>query len=106
MNILFDQGTPLPLRPALSGHRVATVYEMSWAELSNGELLSAAEAQQFEVLVTTDKNLRYQQNLAGRRLAIFVLPFASWPRLKSHSASIAQAIGAVAPGDFVEWIAP
>ena len=79
---------------------------MSWAELSNGELLSAAETQQFEVLMTTDKNLRYQQDLAGRRLAIFVLPFASWPRLKPHSASIAQAIGALATGDFAEWTAP
>jgi hypothetical protein len=78
---------------------------MGWAALANGDLLNVAEAQQFEVLVTTDKNLRYQQNLAGRRLAIFVLPFASWPRLKSHSASIAQAIGALAPGDFVDWTA-
>jgi hypothetical protein len=106
VKILFDQGTPLPLRAALSSHRVASVYEMGWAGLANGELLSVAEGQQFEVLVTTDKNLRYQQNLAARRMAIFVLPFASWPRLKSHSASIAQAIDTLAAGDFVEWTAP
>ncbi len=79
---------------------------MGWAELANGELLSVAEAWQFEVLVTTDKNLRYQQNLVGRRIAIFVLPFASWPRLKSRSALIAHAINVLAPGDFVEWTAP
>ena len=75
--ILFDQGTPTPLRHALAGHTVPTAYEMDWAELENGDLLAAAEAQRFEVLVTTDKNLRYQQNLAGRKIAIFVLPFAS-----------------------------
>jgi len=74
--------------------------------LSNGDLLNAAEAQSFEVLVTTDKNLRYQQNLADRRIAIIVLPFASWPRLKPHSAAIARSIGRLAPGDFLEWVAP
>lgn len=80
-----------------------TAYEMGWADLANGDLLSEADAQQFEVLVTTDKNLRYQQNLAGRQIAIFVLPFASWPRLQPHAAAIAQAINALAPGAFVEW---
>lgn len=78
---------------------------MGWAALANGDLLSIAEAQQFEVLVTTDKNLRYQQNLAGRLIAIIVLPFASWPRLKSHSAAIAEAIARLVPSDFVEWTA-
>jgi hypothetical protein len=103
VKILFDQGTPLPLRAALSGHLVSTVYEMGWAELANGELLDAAEAQQFEVLVTTHKNLRYQQNLSTRRIAILVLPFASWPRLKSHAGAIAQVIGRMEPHGFVEW---
>ena len=76
MKILFDQGTPVPLRQTLVDHNVITVYEMGWSDLANGDLLGAAEAQQFEVLVTTDKNLRYQQNLTGRTIAIFVLPFA------------------------------
>jgi len=106
VKILFDQGTPLPLRAALADHHVTTVYEMDWAELTNGELLNAAEAKQFEVLVTTDKNLRYQQNLSRRRLAIFVLTFASWPRLQSQSPLIAKAIGSLAIGDFVEWMPP
>ncbi len=79
---------------------------MGWGELANGELLNAAEAQQFEVLVTTDRNLRYQQNLAARQIAILVLPFASWPRLKSHSTAIAQAIGNLSGSDFVEWSTP
>jgi hypothetical protein len=106
VNISSDQGAPLPLRSALSGHRIPTVYEMGWVALANGDLLRIAGTQDFAVLVTTDKNLRYQQNLAGRRIAVFVLPFASWPRLKSHSASIAQAINALAPGEFFEWTAP
>lgn len=73
MRILFDQGTPAPLRPPLAGHTISTAYEMGWAKLENGDLLSAAEAA-FEAFITTDQNLRYQQNLTGRRLAILILP--------------------------------
>lgn len=80
MRVLFDQGTPDPLRHTLTAHVVSTAYEMGWSALSNGDLLDAAESQ-FDAFVTTDQNLHYQQNLAGRRLAILVLPFASWPKL-------------------------
>jgi hypothetical protein len=73
MRILFDQGTPVPLRRDLSAHQVSTALEMGWEKLNNGELLRVAEAH-FDVLITTDQNLRYQQNLAGRHLAILVLP--------------------------------
>jgi hypothetical protein len=83
MRVLFDQGTPLPLRQYLPAHVVSTAYEMGWSSLENGELLDAAELQ-FEVFVTTDRNLRYQQNLTGRKLAILVLPCASWPKLRGH----------------------
>jgi hypothetical protein len=69
MRVLFDQGTPDPLRRALTAHVVSTAYEMGWSALSNGDLLDAAAAQ-FDAFVTTDQNLRNQQNLAGRRLAI------------------------------------
>ncbi len=72
MRILLDQGTPAPLRDALGGHSVETAYELGWSKLSNGELLAAAEAAAFGLLITTDQNLRYQQNLSGRRLAILV----------------------------------
>jgi hypothetical protein len=64
MRILFDQGTPAPLRRALKNHSVSTAYEMGWAELSNGTLLRSAESE-FDVLITTDRNIRYQQSLAG-----------------------------------------
>ena len=68
MRILFDQGTPVPLRPSLTRHEVTTAYEHDWSGLKNGELLDAAEKQGFEVLVTTDSNLKYQQNLKSRRI--------------------------------------
>jgi len=101
MKIVFDQGTPVPLRRALSEHTVATAYELGWAELDNGELLAAAD-NEFDVLVTTDQNLRYQQRLAGRRLAILILPTTSWPALRAHEAQVAAAINALRPGDTVE----
>jgi predicted nuclease of predicted toxin-antitoxin system len=101
VKILFDQGTPAPLRGALKQHTVATAYELGWTELDNGRLLTAAESE-FDALVTTDKNLRYQRNLAGRRLAILVLPTANWPELRIHEARIAAAVDALQPGDIVE----
>jgi predicted nuclease of predicted toxin-antitoxin system len=81
MKIVFDQGTPAPLRHALAGHDVSTAYEMRWAKLSNGDLLKAAEAD-FDILITTDQSLAYQQNISGRRLAILVLPTTNWPTIK------------------------
>jgi predicted nuclease of predicted toxin-antitoxin system len=101
MKIFFDQGTPSPLRRALAEHAVSTAYEMGWGRLDNGKLLTAAEAK-FDVLVTTDKNLHYQQKLAGRRLAVLVLPTTNWPQLQVHQAQIVAAINALRPGDVVE----
>jgi hypothetical protein len=105
VRILLDQGTPAPLRRALTGHSVATAYEEGWDTLSNGELLAAAE-RSFDAFVTTDQNLRYQQNLSGRRLAILVLPTTSWPRLQPHAAAIAAAVVALRPGELQEWSFP
>ncbi len=83
MRVLFDQGTPVPLRRYLSNHQVSTAFELGWAGLSNGELLQHAESQGFEILVTTDQNLKYQQNLSNRTIAIVVLRAASWPRIQN-----------------------
>ncbi|MEI7733253.1 MAG: hypothetical protein WCO56_27020 [Verrucomicrobiota bacterium] len=105
MKILFDHGTPVPLRLALSDHDVSTAYEMGWANFQNGDLLAAAE-KTFSAFITTDKNLRYQQNLAGRRLAILVLPMTSWPRLQNHLKEITAAVNALNPGDYVELAFP
>jgi len=101
MRILFDHGTPAPLRRILSNREVATAYELGWAELANGALLSAAEAE-FDALITTDQSLRYQQNLVDRKLAILVLPTTSWPRIQAHIEQIMVAVDALSPGDFVE----
>src|SRR3974390_280002 len=101
MRILFDQGTPVPLKQHLTGHTVSTAYEQGWATLSNGELLAAAE-KAFDLLVTTDQNLRYQQNLAGRKLAIIVLPTTSWPQIEKHTAEVIAAISSIKPGDYKE----
>ncbi|OGQ84839.1 MAG: hypothetical protein A3G40_05450 [Deltaproteobacteria bacterium RIFCSPLOWO2_12_FULL_57_22] len=101
MKILFDHGTPAPLRRALTGHTLSTAYEMGWTELDNGALLKAAETE-FEALITTDQNLRYQQNLTGQRLAILVLPTTSWPKIRAHEAEVVAAVSALRPGDVVE----
>ena len=70
MRILFDQGTPVPLRRSLAGHEVVTAYEAGWSTLQNGDLLAAAEGAGIDLVVTTDRNLQYQQNIRGRKLAI------------------------------------
>ncbi len=101
MRILFDQGTPAPLREHLPGHSVETAYEKGWSALRNGELLAKAEAE-FDVLITTDRNLRHQQNLAERRIAILVLPTTSWPRLQSITREVAATIASLKPGQYLE----
>jgi predicted nuclease of predicted toxin-antitoxin system len=101
MRILFDHGTPVPLRRALPNHIISTAYELGWTELDNGALLKAAETQ-FDALITTDQNLRYQQNLAGRKLAILVLPTTSWPTIQAHAKTVATAVDELRPGAFVE----
>ncbi|MCX7151733.1 MAG: hypothetical protein NT115_04195 [Proteobacteria bacterium] len=106
MRVLFDQGTPAPLRHLLLRHTVSTAYELGWSTLKNGELLAAAEGQAFEILVTTDTSLKYQQNLASRRIAILVLSTTSWPRIKAAAETVAMAVDAAAPGQFVEVAVP
>ena len=101
MRVLFDQGTPVPLRSYLHEHDVATAFEMGWSEISNGELLAKAK-ERFDLLLTTDKQLRHQQKLAGRSLAILVLPHASWIKLKPYAAKIAAAAAAMQPGFYSE----
>lgn len=105
MRILFDQGTPAPLRSHLK-HDVATVIDLGWGTLSNGELLARAEAAGFEVLITTDQNLKYQQNLPRRLIAIAVLTKASWPRIERDLANVCAKVDALTPGQYVEIAIP
>jgi hypothetical protein len=102
MRILFDQGTPVPLRRFLSGHDVATAYERGWSDVTNGDLIRLAEQEGFELLITTDTHLRYQQNLTNRAMAIVVLGKASWPRIKTVVARVAAAVDAASPGSYSE----
>ena len=101
MRILFDQGTPEPLRRELPGHTISTAYELGWAQLENGDLLKAGEAS-FDAFITTDQNLRYQQNLTGRPFAILVLPTTSWPKIQAQLAKVILAVNALRPGDVVD----
>ncbi len=101
MRILFDQGTPVPLKGHLPGHTVSTAFEMGWSNLSNGDLLAKAESQ-FDLMLTTDQNLRYQQNLTGRKLAAVVLPTTSWPQIQKHTSEVASAVSSTKPGGYFE----
>jgi hypothetical protein len=101
MLILFDQGTPVPLRAFLAGHVVKTAAEQGWSMLENGKLLDAAEAANFDVLLITDKNLPYQQNLQGRKIAIVVIGLAQWPGLKKHAHLVVGAVNTATPGSSV-----
>ena len=102
MLVLFDQGTPAPLRHALVGHLVETAYERGWSSLKNGELIAAAESAGFEVFVTTDKNLKYQQNLVNRSMAIVVLQTTSWPRIQRALPRVVAAVEAAGNGSYHE----
>src|SRR5260370_16846296 len=97
MRVLFDQATPLPIRPYLKGHEVRTAAQQGWDRLKNGELLVAAETEGFEVLLTTDKNMRYQQNLAGRKIAVVVLGLQQWPSLHPPAPLAVPAVHAPHP---------
>jgi hypothetical protein len=102
VKILFEQGTPVPLRKVLVAHLVVTAYELGWSERQNGDLIAFAEKDGFEVFVTTDRNLKYQQNLSQRRIAIVVLLTTSWPRIQRALATVDQAINAASPGSYQE----
>ena len=101
MKVLFDQGVPVPLRRALTGHSIETAYERGWSTLKNGALLAAAEQAGFDALVTTDQQLRYQQNLTGRRIAILVLGVTAWPLIRQQIAVVQTALDQLTAGDYV-----
>lgn len=106
MRILFDQATPVPLRQWLEGHSVRTAYQEGWDRLKNGELIAAAEEAGFDLLLTTDRNLCYQQNLSGRRIAIVALSQQQWASVRPHVLRVVEMINAAAPGSFTEVLIP
>lgn len=98
--VLLDQNVPAGLRFLLPADDVRTAFRMGWAELSNGDLLATADASGFELLITCDQDLPYQQNLAGRRMAVLVLGTNRWAVIRAHSADIDQVVAAIQPGSF------
>jgi hypothetical protein len=102
MLILFDHGTPAPLRSFLKDRTIKKTKDLGWDTLSNGELLRAAEEATFEVFLTTDKNIRYQQNLAERVIAIVVLGNSRWPVVQRYVDRVVAAVSAAKPGTYSE----
>lgn len=102
MLVLFDHGTPRGITPSLKGHAVKEARAQGWDTLRNGDLLDVAEAKGFDVLLTTDKNMRYQQNLIGRKIAIVVLGNPLWPLVRLHLPKIAAAVDSATPGSYIE----
>lgn len=100
--VLFDQATPVPLRPFLTDCEVRTAAQEGWDQLQNGDLILAAEKAGFDVLLTTDKNIRYQQNLTNRSIAIVLITKQQWPELRPHVSLVDSAIGSVRSGSYSE----
>ena len=102
MRILFDQGVPVPLRRYLTSHAVDTAFERGWSALHNGALLNVAAQEGYDLLMTTDQNLRYQQRLTDRQLAIIVLLSTSWPRMQLRIDMIQAAVAHSVAGGYQE----
>ncbi len=102
MRILFDQGVPRGLAASLRGHEVTEARKLKWERISNGELLRLAEGARFDLMLTTDKNLRYQQNLANRKISIVVLGNSPWWLVRRHLDRIAAVVNEATPGSFAE----
>jgi predicted nuclease of predicted toxin-antitoxin system len=109
LRIVFDKNVPIGVRQFLSTHQVRTFVEMEWhPQLENGDLLNAAETAGFDVMVTADQNIGYQQKLTGRKLALVILGSNIWPIVRDHGAAIAARVEAASPGscDFIEMPLP
>jgi hypothetical protein len=86
----------------LPDHTVTKAKDRGWDTLTNGDLLAEAERAGFDVLLTADKNMRHQQNLRGRRIALVVLSTPQWPVVRLHVARIAAAVSAATPGSYID----
>ncbi len=101
MKIILDESTPQKLRLLINAsHTVVTTWFQGWSGLKNGALLSAAEAAGFDLFITADQELSYQQNLTGRKMALLVLSTNNWGLIKAHIVQILAAINSATPGSF------
>ncbi len=107
MRILFDRNVPVKVRDFLSRHEVWTIAEMKWSpRLKNGELLNAAEAAGFDILLTCDQNIRYQQNLVRRKLALVILTSNLWPSVRDCGPAFELAVENGLPGSLQNITVP
>jgi hypothetical protein len=102
MRVLFDHGTPKAIARSLEGHECVFARQVGWHQLKNGDLIGRAEEAGYDVLLSTDKNIRYQQNLLGRRIAIVILGHPQWPAVQLHLGAIVGAVNACTPGSYTE----
>jgi hypothetical protein len=102
MKILFDNGTPNTIARSLIGHQVTFARQIGWHELGNGELIQRAEHAGYELLLSTDKNIRYQQDQSERRIALVVLGNSQWPMVRLHLDQIVTAVNSSLPGSYTE----
>ncbi len=102
MKIFFDECVPRPLRKLLASHEIRTAQEIGWGRLKNGELIAKAEQAGFEVFVTADQNLQYQQNLVLRRIALLVLSTNFWPTIRLKKERIISALASIRPSEYRE----
>ena len=96
--LLPDANMPIGLRTVLIGHEVITAFEAGWNALTNGDLIAAAEATGFDMLVTGDQNLPCQQNLSDRKLARLVLSTNHWPTIQANANRILSTVNTFAEG--------
>jgi hypothetical protein len=107
VKIILDESTPQKLRLLIEGeHTVITAWFQGWSGLKNGALLDAAEEAGFDLFITADQSLSYQQNLTGRKMALLVLSTNNWALVKAHIAAIMIAINAATPGSCTELKIP
>lgn len=102
MKILFDQGTPVPLRRTLHPHLVDTAAERQWSQLDNGDLIKKAEDHGYDAMITTDQNIGYQQNLSGRKIRLLVLKTTSWPKIQIKARDIKNTLEDMDEGSYME----
>jgi len=105
MRILLDECVPWPMYKLLTGHACSTVQDLGWGGIKNGELLRRADGD-FDVFVTSDQNIRYQQNLAGRNIAILELSTNDINRIQAASVLIQEALEGIQPNEFRQLIIP
>lgn len=100
MKIIFDENVPLPLKQFFTAHEITTIQQEGWSGTENGEILSLIDGK-FDVFILADKNLRYQQSLLGRTIALVELPTNRWPLLKQMAPRIVRGVEAAAPGSYI-----